>query len=133
MNLKPIMQEHTAGCGIACTASILNINYKKALKFFNKKYVSRRGYYCNEIVKALNKNGLNYQYVKVNNKTKKFLQKPGTIVFVERSKKYDIGHYVLKTNKGWMNPWVNYPNLNPVNAGFEKKLPGKAQWIIYKV
>ncbi len=131
MKFKPITQEHTAGCAIACVASILNINYKKALNFFNKDNVSIRGYYCSEIVKALNKNGLNYKSSKVNSKTKRFLSKQGTIVFVKRSKKYPIGHYLLKTNNGWMNPWINFPEINPAKSGFNKKLPGKAQWIIY--
>ena len=133
MAYKAVTQEHTAGCGIACAASILGITYKNALEYFNKKHVSRRGYYCNEIVKVLNKNGLNYQYTKINNKNKRILQKLGVIVFVERSKKYEIGHYVLKTNKGWMDPWINFPDLKPVKAGFEKKLPGTAQWVIYPV
>jgi ABC-type bacteriocin/lantibiotic exporter with double-glycine peptidase domain len=131
MKFKPITQEHPASCGIACVASILGMSYKKTLKYFNKKNIIRIGYELYEIANALNKKGLNYQYSKVNNKTKKFLSKQGTIVFVKRSKKYPIGHYLLKTKRGWMNPWINFPEINPAKSGFNKKLPGKAQWIIY--
>ncbi len=132
MKFRLITQEHTAGCGIACIASILNIDYNEALSFFNKEYVSRRGYYCGEMVKVLNKNGLNYRYSKANSKTKRLLSKPGTIAFIGHSKNYPIGHYLLKTDKGWMNPWINYPNVNPAKAGFQKKLPGKVKWIIFQ-
>ena len=59
------------------------------------------------------------------------LNTEGVIVFIERSKKYPAGHYVIKTKKGWMNSWINFPNIFPAESGFQKDLPGKAQWIIY--
>ena len=130
--MKPITQEHVMGCGIACTASLLGIGYDKALKLFNKNHVSTRGYYLKDIVSALKKRRLNYQNSKVNNNTKKYLKIPGSIVFIKRSKKYPAGHYLLKVKSGWMNPWINYPKINPAKSGFNKKLPEKAQWILYK-
>jgi len=60
------------------------------------------------------------------------LNQNGAIVFVERSKKYPAGHYLIKTKKGWMNPWINFPNISSAKSGFQKVLPGKAQWIIYQ-
>ena len=42
------------------------------------------------------------------------------------------GHYLLKTKKGWMNPWINYPQIKPAKAGFQQKIPGKIQWIIFE-
>lgn len=59
--------------------------------------------------------------------------KSGTIVFIAKSKKYPEGHYLLKTSKGWMNPWVNFPEITPARAGFQKRLPGKVVWVMHEV
>ena len=132
MKYRLISQEHIMGCSVACVASLLGISYKKSLKLFNKKYVFTRGYYLKDIVLALKKKRIIYNYSKVNDKNKKHLKIPGTIVFIKRSKKYSAGHYLLKTNKGWMNSWINYPEINS-KAGFNKKLLGESQWILYKI
>ena len=131
MELKIVTQEQGAGCAIACIASILGTSYKNVLKLFDKNRAPTRGYYSNEIVSALRKKGLNYKYAKLTNKTKKYLEDYGSIVFIKRSKKYPLGHYLLKTKRGWMNSWINFPNIKPAKSGFQKKLPGKAQWVIY--
>ncbi|MBI2043117.1 hypothetical protein HYT25_01880 [Candidatus Pacearchaeota archaeon] len=131
MSHKPITQEEPMGCGVACVASLLGISYKKTLKLFGRNYNLKKGAYCDDIVKTLKKAGLNYNYSKVNGKTKKYINKIGSIIFISPTKKYRIGHYLLKTENGWMNPWVNLPK-NPIKAGLQKKLPGKPQWIIYR-
>ncbi|HEB46924.1 MAG TPA: hypothetical protein ENI22_00455 [Candidatus Pacearchaeota archaeon] len=132
MKHKPITQEHPMGCGVACVASLLGISYEKALNLFNKDHTSTKGYYLKDIILALKKKKLNYQDSKVTNNAKKYLKIPGSIIFIRRSKKYPAGHYLLKTKEGWMNPWINYPKINPAKAGYNRKLPGEAQWILYK-
>jgi len=132
MKYKLIAQEHPMGCAIASTASLLESSYKKTLRLFDKSYTSTRGYYLKDIIWALKKRGFNYKYSKVTNKTKRYLEIPGSIVFIRRSKKYPAGHYLLKIKNGWMNHWINYPEINPTKAGVNKKLPGKAQWVLYK-
>ena len=132
MKFKPITQEQTMGCCIACVASLLGLSYKKALELFRKEYASTRGYYLKDLILALNKKGLKYTYSKFNGNNKKYLGMLGSIVFVKRSKKYPAGHYLLKTSKGWMNPWINYPNINPAKSGFNKEIPGEIQWILYE-
>ena len=132
MKYKLISQKHLMGCGVACVASLLGITYDNSLKLFNEKYVSTKGYYLKDIILALKKKEIIYTGSKITNKTRKYINKIGSIVFVKRSKKYPFGHYLLKTNKGWMNPWINYPNINPSKSGFNKKLPGEAQWILHK-
>ena len=58
---KSITQEESMGCGIACVAFALRKSYKATKKLFdNPQYSQSRGYYCRELVKVLNKNGLNY-------------------------------------------------------------------------
>ncbi len=130
--MKPVVQEHAMGCAIACVASLLGINYSSALKLFrDRERVMLKGTYCRDVCSALFKAGKKYSYAKVNSKTAACLKNPGTIVFIKRSKKYPIGHYLLKTNKGWMNPWINLPMVNPAKAGYSRRLPGKSQWVIY--
>jgi len=45
-----------------------------------------------------------------------------------------IIHNYYKSNKGWMDPWINFDsnniNLETAKAGFRKRIPGK---IIYAV
>ena len=131
--MKAVTQEDLMGCGIACVACVLNKSYKSAKKLFrNPKHADTKGYYCRDIIDVLKNAGLIYTFVKATSKNKGFLKRYSTIVFIARNNKYFNGHYLVKTEKGWMNPWINFPNLASVRAGFQKKLPSSAQWIIYQ-
>jgi hypothetical protein len=129
----PITQKHGAGCAVACVAYILNISYDAALKLFSKpKQAIDHGFFCSEIVNALQKKGSTYTYGKALPTKKRLLKVPFTIVFIARSKKYPIGHFLVSTEDGlWMNPWINFPCIASAESDFQKRLPGKAQWIIY--
>ena len=130
--MKLIVQEHPMGCAVACVASLLGTSYRGALALFNNKsYASTKGYYCKDIGKALKKKRLVYVWKKFSSGSRLLLNKKGVIVFISRSKKYPAGHYLLKTGRGWMNPWINFPQIAPAKAGFQKRLPGKPQWIMY--
>ncbi|MBS3091017.1 hypothetical protein J4217_01040 [Candidatus Pacearchaeota archaeon] len=130
--MRSIAQEDSMGCGIACTACIINKSYKKTKKLFrNEKNASTKGYYCRDLTKVLKKRGLNYLYSKVRKENKNKIKNNGTIIFIKRDKKYPAGHYLIKTNRGWMNSWINFPKL-PIKLGFQNKLPGKPQWIMYR-
>lgn len=132
MKNKSVTQKHALGCAVACVAYILNISYKKAHEFFkNPNYATTRGYYCREIVKALENAGLRYGYRYVKSSKRKLLSLDNIMVFIKRSKKYPGGHYLVYRNKKWMNPWINFPYINPAKSGFSEKLPGKVQWLIY--
>ncbi len=121
------------GCGVACVASLLGISYKKALKLFESpKNACFKGYYCKDLCKALKNSEQNYSFKKYKINMNHFLKKERTIVFIERNSKYPEGHYLTKTQKGWMNPWINFPIIAPAKAGFSKNLPGKITWIIFK-
>lgn len=122
--MKAIAQEHTLGCAVACVASLCDLPYKQTLSLFSKS--PEKGYYCKDIVLALRRKNKFYIYAKY--KDQKLETR--TIVFIRRSKKYPAGHFLLKTNKGWMNSWLNYPCIAPVKAGFQKRLPGAPQWVI---
>ena len=124
--MRAVTQEDLMGCGIACVASVLGKSYKSAKKLFaGPGHALSRGYYCREIVEALEEGRKKYKSAKISDKNRQFLEKDGTIVFTGRSKKYPAGHYLAKSDKGWMNPWINFPSIFPVKSGFQKTLPGK--------
>lgn len=129
--MKPVVQEQPMGCGVACIAAAANRTYQDALSHVDAQHASGRGYYCAELVAALAEMGRKCEFAEVTPETRSLLEKPGVIVFVAPSKRYPAGHYLLKTEQGWMNPWKNYPNIHPAEAGFEDELPGEAEWIIF--
>src|SRR3989344_7729954 len=98
--MESITQEEPMGCGIACVAVALNKNYSSTRELFdNPEYASTRGYYCRELVRVLNKKFRNYVSEKFNEKNKNSLNQNGMIVFIKRSKKYPLGHYLIKTSR----------------------------------
>lgn len=132
--MKTITQEESMGCAVACVASILEIPYVSAKKLFAKpENAVTKGYYYPEIIDVLKKAGLNYKSSKITNANRSLIKKQGTIIFVSKSKKYPSGHYLLKTKKGYMNSWINFPTIFPTKSGIEKNLPGKPQGLIYKI
>ena len=132
--MKAVAQEHLMSCSVACVASLCKISYNKALTLFkNESFASTRGYSCKEICAALKRENKNYSLKKISPKTKNLLKKEGVIVFVSELKDCAEGHYLLKTKKGWMDSWINFPLINPIKTGFRKKLPGKPKWIIFPV
>lgn len=131
---KAIAQEDTYGCGLACVAFITGNNYKetKNKNFKNKKTARTFGYLCKDLVQALVRAGRQYGY--------KYLKRNiglsnNTIVFIKRSKRYPAGHYLVKTTKGWMDPWINFNvkkiDIRKAKAGFRAKLPGKPIYAIF--
>jgi len=120
------------GCAVACIAGLTGLTYDQIQRLFNENKSSTKGYDLKEISSTLKKKKLYYKGSKVNDLTKKYLKIPGSIVFIRRSKKYPAGHYLLRTKQDWMNSWINYPKIAPAKAGFMKRLPGEAQWILYK-
>lgn len=130
--VESITQEDEWGCSIACVAFVTKNSYQDAKKFFtHPEYASTKGYYCGSIVHALKKLGLNYFFRKIKEENKNLIKKENSIVFIGRDKKYPEGHFLIKTKKGWMDPWINLPE-EPRKSGFRKKLPGNPTWIIYE-
>ena len=65
------------------------------------------------------------QYLK--DKNDPILKCCGTIVFIRRCTQYAMGHYLVRVKGGWMNPWVNCPEMIPVKAGLVRKLPAQPE------
>ncbi len=128
----PITQEDSYGCGIACVAFICGVSYKAAKhNYFEGKKAGTRGYLCKDLVYALSITKKKYKYSYIKRRTS---FKENTIVFIKRSKRYPIGHYLVRVKNSWMDPWLNFdatkPEIKKAKSGFRKKLPDRA---IYKI
>jgi hypothetical protein len=132
---KPIIQEHVAGCAVACVAFVLNLSYQKALPLFTKgKYrTGIRGFYAREVATALNRHGKHYSYHYIDKRNLGRIYKEGSIVFIGRNKKYPLGHYLCRKGSFWMNSWYNFPEIKNVKARFQKRLPGRPIYVIRPV
>lgn len=131
--MKPVKQEDGLGCAVACAAFVLGTKYQNALVLFGngKTKATTTGFYCKEIIEVLKNAGFEYEYRYIKDRIKKRIYKLSTIVFIKRSKRYPAGHYLVRTNNKWMDPWVNFPNVER-KAGFRRRLPDKPMYVIYK-
>jgi len=132
---KPVLQKHPFGCGVACVAFILGRNYSATLKLFRdgKCKVKNRGFYCKEIVEVLNKKEAEFEYKYIKDGVRRKIYQDYSIVFVKRSKKYPVGHYLCRYKNIWIDPWINFQknqNIKEAEAGSRKRLPGKAVYVI---
>jgi len=132
---KRVSQEHSMGCSVACVASRCRISYQEGLELFSYPQKAWTvGYYCKDVVRALDRFGLKYSFGAFReNGFEDILKKEGTIVFVDPCTEYPAGHYLVRSRSGWMNPWANYPQMIPVESKFQKSLPGRVGWVIYEV
>ncbi len=132
MRERPVTQEHLMGCGIACVAFVCGITYRFAKRHFRGLGdTDSRGYMCRDMVIALGRAGKSY----ASRHLKRRMRYPeGTLVFIRRSKRYPAGHYLAKSKRGWMDPWLNFDSstadIRHARSGFRKRLPGKAIYAI---
>lgn len=130
-----ITQEHNYGCGIACVAFVAECSYQKVTKDMGIDAAQNYGFWCKELTAELTKFGLNYIYRYLKPAIKKDIYAEGSIVFIERSKKYPAGHYLARHKGQWMDPWINFINNQDIQAadsGFRKRLPGRPIYLISK-
>ncbi len=126
-----VKQEDAFGCAIACVAQITGRSYQDAKNLFrNPDYVANNGCGCIIMKNALMRAGFKYRFTKARSNNLELLSRTGTLVLIEPNEQYKFGHYLVKTNHGWMNSWVNCP-FYPIRACLENELPGNAEWIIY--
>ncbi len=127
-----VTQEHSMGCGLACVAYLLNKSYREVLRGCRtKRHAWTRGFYCRELVTLLNKNGRTYSWraFTINEKTNSI--PIDSIVFLKPCQSYPSGHFLVKVSNGkFMNPWINFPEINPVKSGYQRKI-GRVNYIIF--
>jgi hypothetical protein len=130
---EAITQEHMTGCAVACVAYLAQVSYQTALEAFeNPSQAWGRGFYCEEIIEALARFEKTYFYDRLTQSNRSLLCKKEVIVYVEPSRRYPLGHYLVRTPEStWMNSWVNCPIIAPAQSGFELKLPGLPSYVIF--
>ncbi len=141
--MKPQHQKDLNGCGIACLANLLDKDYDIVKKDFEKKfYTIEKGTKMFDIVNYLKTQKLNYKskFFNQNKKYKlnkveadKFSRIPGSITLIAKNEKYPIGHYLLRTKNGWIDPWYDFPSIDNVKVGVRKELPGNPWYVLYPI
>jgi hypothetical protein len=140
-NQKYIHQKDLNGCGIAALANLLNKSYDFIKKDFEKKfYTIEKGINIADLVRYLETKNLKYKS-KFFNQNKKYIYNKidgdkyskieNSITLICKSKKYPVGHYLLRKNKIWIDSWVNLPSIDNVHAGTRKKLPENVWYVLY--
>lgn len=128
-----VVQEDDFGCGVACVANLLNISYKQTLYLFDQPNKSRtEGFWCREIVAALRNAGIDSKCKYVSPRARYQIYQSGTIVYIARDKKHPTGHYLLRKNNLWLDPWINFPEL-PRMAGLRNRLFGNPIYAIFTI
>lgn len=133
MSMKQsITQELDYGCGVACFAFVCGMSFQDAVAYLGRDYSVKRGWRPSDLIIALNRYGLTYKnnYVR---KQRHIDFSNGTIVLIERSVTYPVGHYLVLHDGEWMDPWINMPENNKLDdaeSGFRAILPGKAMYAL---
>lgn len=128
---ESITQEFDYGCGIACFAFALGMTYRQAAEHLGERQANSTRFWIKDFTHALNNSGKPYvaKYMKPAMKNKIYSE--GTIVLIRRSKRYPTGHYLIRHNGQWMDPWINLSadkNIMNAKSGFRKRLPGKPMY-----
>lgn len=128
--MKEVVQEDGMGCGIACVASVLDISYQEVIRSIprGKIRAKTKGFSPKDLNQFLSILGASYSRKHL--KTKLDNYPVGSITYLKHSKRFPFGHYIAKTEAGWMDPWINLPHY-PRKAGIRKKLPYQGSYLIF--
>ena len=128
-----VTQEDDMGCGAACVAYLSNKTYLEAVNILGRNKAKTVGFKLKELVDGLNYFGLRYEFKYVKPKIKHLIYHDGAIVFIKRSARYPYGHYLVRKDGLWADPWLNLvldKTLMSAKSGYRKRLPGTAQWVV---
>lgn len=133
--IESITQKLDYGCGVACFAYICGLSFENAVEFLGKEYSVKNGWRPSDLVNELIRAGYSYKnrYVRKNAHDEYPIQ---SIVLIERSRGYPVGHYLVLTPRGWMDPWINLSETNDIQkaeSGFRKELPGNPMYALVPI
>lgn len=134
---KYIKQEDPMGCGIACVAYVLGIDYKSTVHLFTEESKRLdRGYTSKNITEALGRGGNKYRSVYIGREKEPEIE-VGSIVYVPKCKDFPCGHYLVKIKCGYMDPFINLHESTfdhiKVKAGLRRILQNKISMKIIPV
>lgn len=127
-----ITQKDEMGCGAACVAFAASASYEEVADILGRPKAQTVGFLVREIIVALDKFDLKYAYKYMKPHFRASLHEEGVIVFIKRSPRYPGGHYLIRHQGLWMDPWINFvldQDVNHARSGYRQRLPGKPQWI----
>lgn len=130
---RSITQEFEFGCGIACFAFAHNISYEQAALKLGRKQANSSRFWVKDFVTTLNRSGLDYRAIYVKQRLRRRIYAEGTIVLIRRSKNYPNGHYLIRHNDLWMDPWINMranSSIENASSGFRRRLPGTPMYAL---
>ncbi|HUP26209.1 MAG TPA: hypothetical protein VM124_01015 [Candidatus Limnocylindrales bacterium] len=135
--MNGVTQKHYMSCGVACVSYLTGVAYDEIAKALSPIKLNFSGFLGVELIDILKKHGLNYAGKQLKGDEAEGEFKIGDIVFIEKSASYWAGHFLVKSDKGWMDPWINLNSAKPwvtdAKSGFREKLPGKPGYLIYKI
>ncbi len=135
--IKYIKQEDAMGCGVACVAYVLRISYQEALMLFGKKHRKEaQGFTSKDITQALKRGGVTYKSVYVGREHSPKIEN-NSIIYVPKCDYFLYGHYLVKIQNGYMDPFINLHESNDdytkARAGLRKIVPSKISMKIIPV
>ena len=130
---ESITQEFDYGCGIACFAFALGLTYQQAVERLGDLQANSTRFWIKDFVTALNYSDKPYVARYIKPPLMKSIYAEGTIILIRRSKRYPTGHYLIRHNGHWMDPWINLPfdkDIKHAKSGFRKRLPGMPMYAL---
>ena len=134
--LKSITQQHAYGCGVACVAFATGSSYENILKVLPVEPAQTKGFFCKDLVAALNTYGTVYEYKYLKARLRRQIYNKGVIVYIKKSKHYPAGHYLIRSDCFWMDPWTNFTkdqDIKNAKSGYRKRLPGAPIFALFPV
>lgn len=133
---QPVTQEDEMGCGAACVAFAAGVSYREIVDVLGVQRARTAGFRLKELRDALSSYNLMYRQSHINSISRTKMYEEESIVFIRRSKRYPYGHYLVRHDDRWMDPWINLPHdkeLQRARSGYRRRLPGRAQWVVYRI
>ncbi len=133
---KSVVQEFEYGCGVACYAFVFGLTYSQAAWQLGEAQATSERFYVKDLRDALSVAGLLYISKHIKTHNRKLIYREGAIVLIRRSKRYPSGHYLVRHEGQWMDPWINLPRNNDIlkaKSGFRRRLPGVPMYVLVPV
>ena len=133
---ESVTQELDYGCAIACIAFAMGVPYQDAAVLVGKKQANSSRFYVKDLLAFLNSTEGQYKSFHVKSKNRKHIYAEGLIVLIRSSKRYPTGHYLIRHEGKWMDPWINMPHekdISKAKSGYRSRLPGNPMYGILKI
>ena len=133
---KSITQSHGYGCGLACVAFVARVEYAQVIEISDEVRAVARGFYCKQLIQLLYSYGYSgsFKHLKRSMIYKNKIYRDNTIVFIRRSKSHPAGHYLVRHQGFWMDPWLNFTadkQIRNARSGYRRRLPGQPLYAIF--